>query len=173
MKINRVSYEILEETISLYISFDEYQKEDIIVRFIGDKQGDSNNLEEYFNNPIKKENNCYKIFIKLTLVQDNYRYYIKPTEIVNKKIEQVKLMLDKIINEFFMKIPIVKSISSFPLDPYTDYEDEETQVYTDGIVITKEDLIIYLTTKLMEKNINIVQETYKNYEDENQLCHRI
>jgi len=172
MKINRVSYELLEETISLYISFNKFEEEDIIVRFMGDKKENINNLEDYLNNPIKNENNYYRVFIKLVPAQDNYINYSEPTEIVNKKIEQAKIMLDDVLNDFFIKIPIIKSISSFQLDPNTNYEDED-ELYTDGLIITTEDLIIYLTNKLMEKNINIVQETYKNYEDENQLCHRI
>lgn len=170
MNINRVSYEILENSISLYLSFSDDKEEDIILRILGDKESSSSNIEEYLNNSKNDSSYGYKIYILINPYIKNNNFYDKSIVTTEEKIRQADIKFNKVLEEFIEKINIVKTIN--PSKEIDEFSNELT-VFYNGFLTSKGDLIAHIVNSLLEQKISITQENHLNSKDENQLCRKI
>lgn len=174
MKLNRASYEILEKTISLYLSYDDIEEEDIIIRIIGDRIGNISNLEEYLNFPHQNKLNYYKVMvlIKSSSRIDNYYIPLSREELLENIKETSNSRFNEVINKIFLPIPIINSISNTGYNGFDDMGEDKIDAYYDKIIYTYGNLITYIVNHLLE-NINIVKEDNTNNKDDKQLCLKI
>ena len=165
MKLDRASYKIMNESISLYLSFDD---ENIIVRFIGSKKPNISNLEEYLMNPTNKEYNYYKTLI---LVKREYNSYLNEDEQQEKLLTEADIKFNKLLDEFLKKISIIEEDRFVKEDYWTEDETDKLIVQYNGVVFSKKiDLISHLANILLEEKIEINQEKSS---DENQLSNQL
>lgn len=176
--IKKASYELLENSISIYLAIN--QKEDVfdIIRIIGSKEEGINSLDEYICNSKSGNNFGYKVFISFNISNEYYEKQFG--EFINEeKIENdTKSKLEKLKKEYVNDINSIKYISEFTYDHYglsiSDCLMEDDEIVTliyDGYLATTDDLILTIINYLKENNIELKKEN-SLIADDLQLCRR-
>lgn len=161
--IDKAGYEILEESVSLYIGFNNHNGQYDIIRLIGSKGKSINNIVDY----LKTENNKfgYKIYITFNLYPEQIedKYSDLDENKLNYNIDERLTKLKLLFNQFDQ---IIESISELTFTNYgqsiTDClieNDEYYQLEFDGYITANQNLIKYIIKKLLENRIDIAEVT--------------
>jgi len=174
----KASYEIFENSISIYLGINERENDFDVIRIIRKKEKNINSLEEYMNENKKDSNYDYRILIALNIFYEDYINNFDGSLNKDALVDKISRKLMELKNKFVINNAMIKHISQFTYDNYglsieecLIEEDEFARIIYDGYIMTNEDLIKYIINYLEKYNIDLIEENSLT-SDESQLCRR-